>query len=124
MPVLSNNIAVLTNKNNNYRKVINTTPTQQLVLMSLKPGEFIHLEIHPKTTQFIRIEKGTGVVEIGKPVKKKIKVKDDTSVTIPPNTWHFVENTSKTKTLKLYTIYSPPHHKPGTIQKRQPKETH
>jgi mannose-6-phosphate isomerase-like protein (cupin superfamily) len=121
MSVAVNNIATLTIKNKNYRKVINTTPTQQLVLMSLEPGEFIHLEIHPNVTQFIRIEEGEGLIEIGKPVKKKIKVRDDSSVTIPPNIWHYVKNTSDSKPLKLYTIYSPPNHKHGTIQKRQPK---
>ena len=121
MSVVVNNIATITIKNKNYRKVISTTQTQQLVLMSLEPSEFIHLEIHPKVTQFIRIEEGEGLIEIGNPVKKKIKVRDDSSVTIPPNTWHYVKNTSDSKPLKLYTIYSPPNHKHGTVQKRQPK---
>jgi len=53
--VLTGNIGEMTINNNNYRKVINTTSHQQLVLMSLKPKEEIGMEIHKKVDQFIRI---------------------------------------------------------------------
>ena len=43
--VLNGNIGDMTINNNNYRKVINTTLHQQLVLMSLKPKEEIGMEI-------------------------------------------------------------------------------
>ena len=36
---------------------------------------------------------------------------------IPAGAKHNVINTSKTKELKLYTIYSPPHHKDQMIRK-------
>jgi mannose-6-phosphate isomerase-like protein (cupin superfamily) len=122
MSVFSINIEKDTLKNNNYRKVINTNTKQQLVLMSLEPDEYIPIENHKHTSQFFRIESGVGVVEIGNPVKKKIKIKDGVSVTIPPNTIHYIKNTSKKEQLKLYTIYSPPEHKHGKINKRQPKK--
>ena len=114
------NIEKETIKNNNYRKVIYTDPNQQIVLMSLKPGEYIHRETH-KSTQFFRIEGGMGIAEIGK-IRKKIKLEDGISLTVPSNILHKIINTSKTKSLKIYTIYSPPVHKHGVIEKRQPRE--
>ena len=35
---------------------------------------------------------------------------------VPAGTWHNVINVSKGKS-KLYTVYSPPNHPPGTIHK-------
>jgi mannose-6-phosphate isomerase-like protein (cupin superfamily) len=56
----------LTLLNKNYRKVIFTTKQQQLVLMNIRPKEEIGEEMHPKTSQFIRVEEGSGTVIIGK----------------------------------------------------------
>lgn len=111
------NIEKATLNNKNYRKVINTTPNQQLVLMSLKPNVEIGMEKHQKTTQFIRIESGKGLAIIN---GKKIKLQDGSIVVIPPNTLHNIINISKTKRLQLYTIYSPPEHKDGLVQKDKP----
>ena len=111
------NIEKETLKNKNYRKVVYTDKYQQLVLMSLNPKEYIHLEKH-NATQFFRVEKGKGIAKVG---GKDIKLKDGMSVTVPPNTFHKIINTGR-KPLKLYTIYSPPQHKPGTINKRQPDD--
>ena len=110
----------MTIDNNNYRKVINTTKHQQLVLMSLKPKEEIGLEIHKNVDQFIRIEKGTALAIIGKENPKKYKLKKEYFITIPAGTYHNIINTGRTD-LKLYSIYSPPNHKPGTIHKTKPE---
>ena len=111
------NIEKETLKNTNYRKVVYTDKYQQLVLMSLNPKEYIHLEKH-NATQFFRVEKGKGIAKVG---GKDIKLKDGVSVTVPPNTFHKIINTGSVP-LKLYTIYSPPQHKPGTVDKRQPTD--
>ena len=117
METLYGDLEKLTLKNKNYRKVINTTPNQQLVLMSLKPKEDIGMEIHKKVTQFMRIEQGTVMAIIGKDEnQKKYKLKKDSFITIPPNTYHNIVNIGEDE-VKLYSIYSPPHHKPDTIQK-------
>lgn len=113
------NIEDKTIANKYYRKVIYTDKFQQLVLMSLNPGEYIHREKHDGT-QFFRIEKGNGIAEVGTN-NKKIKLKDGISLTIPPNVLHKIINNSKTEILKMYTIYSPPQHNPNTINKRQPE---
>lgn len=93
-----------TKSNNFYRKVIETTPQIQLVLMSLEPGIEIGREKHTHTTQFIRVESGKGVAYIG---NERFNLKDGDAVVIPPNVYHNIKATTE---LKLYTIYSPPEH--------------
>ena len=117
--ILHGDIGKLTIENNNYRKVLNTTKHAQLVVMSLKPKEEIGNEIHPKVDQFIRIEKGTAMAIIGTE-QKKYKLKKEHFITIPANTYHNIINIGSCD-LKLYSIYSPPNHKPGTIHKTKPK---
>ena len=114
--ILTGNIGELTLNNNNYRKVINTTKHQQLVLMSLNPKEEIGEEVHHKVDQYIRIEKGTAVAIIN---NKKIILKKEHFITIPAGTYHNIINIGRSE-LKLYSIYSPPNHKPGTINKTKP----
>lgn len=119
--ILTGNIGEMTINNNNYRKVINTTKHQQLVLMSLKPKEEIGEEVHDTVDQFIRIEKGTAIALIGKGDNmKKYLLKKEHFITIPSGTNHNIINIGRSD-LKLYSIYSPPNHKPGTIQKNRPK---
>lgn len=112
------NIEELTINNDNFRKVIFTGKYNQVVLMSLIGKEDIGLEIHKDTDQFFRIEKGKGILILG---NKKYKIKDDDAFVAPAGIQHNVINTSQTKPLKLYTIYSPPHHKHRLTQKNKPK---
>ena len=103
--------------NNTYfRKVLFTGKYAQLVVMSLKPGEEIGNEVHPKVDQFFRIEQGEAdfVFNNG---KEKHSAKDGDAVVVPAGTWHNVINTSPTKPLKVYTVYSPPNHPEGTIHR-------
>ena len=101
-------------KNNNYRKVVETTKTMQLVLMSLKAGEDIPAEIHRNTTQFFRVEQGKICVTING-VKKTLR--DGQSIIVAPGKKHYVQCINAAK---LYTIYSPPEHPIGLIQKNKP----
>lgn len=110
------NIESETISNIQYRKVISTDKHMQLVLMSLNPGEDIPEEIH-KGSQFIRVEAGKGFAIIGG--KKKL-LKDGVAVKIPAGTKHYIKNTSRDARLKLYTLYSPPEHAPGEVDRRQP----
>jgi mannose-6-phosphate isomerase-like protein (cupin superfamily) len=107
------NIHDITVNNENYRKVIDTTCTQQLVVMSLKPKVEIGEEIHPYNTQYIKIEHGSCTAMLN---NKYIKLKKDDYILIPPNTLHNIINTSN-DVLKLYTIYSPPHHDYNKVEK-------
>ena len=105
--------------NQHYRIAEWTGKYLQMVLMSLKPGEIIDLELHEGHDQFIRIEQGEARVRMGK-TKDNLTysedVSDDWAVFIPAGYWHQVINIGDTD-LKLYTIYAPPEHPAGTIQK-------
>lgn len=119
--IFVDNIEEMTLKNSNFRKVLSTNKHSQLVVMSLKKNEEIGMETHKDVDQFFRIEKGHGKAIIN---GKEYKLKDGFAIVIPAGTEHNIINTSKVNPLKLYTIYSPPQHKPGTVNKNKPKEDH
>lgn len=108
------NIEDLTLKNENFRQVLNTNQHSQLVVMSLLPSEDIGLEVHEIVDQFLRIEKGEGTVLLN---GEEHPLKDGDAIVVPAGVEHNVINTSSENPLKLYTVYSPPHHKDGTIHK-------
>jgi mannose-6-phosphate isomerase-like protein (cupin superfamily) len=109
------NIENLTLKNNNYRKVLFTSKYTQLVLMSIPPKQDIGMEIHKNHDQFIRVESGKGRMIID---GKSLIVKDGSAIVIGAGSKHNLINTGK-EDLKLYTLYSPPEHKDGLIQKNK-----
>lgn len=106
------NIEQLTLENNDFRKVLYTLQGMQLVLMSLKPGEEIGDEVHPENDQFFRFESGKWKVLIDESV---YEVEDGSVIIVPKGSNHNVINTSDTEELKMYTIYTPAHHKDGVI---------
>lgn len=105
-------IEKLTKENNDYRRVLYTAEHSQLVLMSLRPKEEIGLEVHPDNDQFFRFEQGQGKVVIN---ETTYDVSDGDAIIVPSGSQHNVINISETEDLKMYTIYSPAHHKDGTI---------
>jgi mannose-6-phosphate isomerase-like protein (cupin superfamily) len=107
------NIERDTLENDDYRRVLFTGPNTQLVLMTLQPGEEIGLEKHGGHDQFIRVEAGTGYVELD---GKRHDLEDGSAVVIPSGAKHNVVNTSQSEALRLYTLYSPPEHPDGTVQ--------
>ena len=113
------NIEKETLDNINFRKVLNTTKNQQLVVMSLKPNEHIPFEVHLQNDQFFRVEKGKIIARINK--IKDVELNDGDIIMIPAGTWHEIINVSSTNDAKLYTIYSPPTHAPNKIDYVQPK---
>ncbi len=104
-----NNIENLTLENNSFRKVLYTGKNTQLVLMSLAQGEDIGMEVHNENDQFFRFEGGEGKVIID---GNEYQVTDGDAVIVPMGSEHNVINTG-TEPLKLYTLYSPPHHRDG-----------
>lgn len=107
------NIEELTLENDNFRKVLYTGKHSQLVLMSLKPSEEIGMEVHDENDQFFRFEKGEGKVIID---GNEYDVKDGSAIVVPSGAQHNVINVSATAELKLYTIYSPAHHKDSIVR--------
>src|SRR5574343_1804207 len=108
------NIEKDTLENENFRQVLYTGKHSQLVLMSLAPNEEIGMEVHNDNDQFFRFEKGEGKVVID---GNEYKVSDGFAVVVPAGSQHNVVNTSSSEDLKLYTIYSPAHHKDGIVRK-------
>lgn len=107
------NIEKLTTDNTDFRHVLYTGEHCQLVLMALQPGEEIGAEVHADNDQFFRFESGTGKVIIN---DTEYTVADGDAVIVPAGAHHNVINTSTTDVLKLYTIYSPAHHKDGVMR--------
>jgi len=107
------NIEKATLENNNFRKVLYSAPHSQLVLMSLKPNEEIGMEVHKDNDQFFRFEKGQGKCIID---GNEYEVSDGSAVVVPAGAQHNVINVSGSEELRLYTIYSPAHHKDGIIR--------
>ncbi|KKT19826.1 MAG: hypothetical protein UW07_C0009G0016 [Candidatus Nomurabacteria bacterium GW2011_GWF2_43_8] len=104
------NIEKETLENKNFRQVLYTGKHSQLVLMSLKPNEEIGMEVHPDNDQFFRFEKGEGKCIID---GNSYAVGDGSVIIVPAGAEHNVINMSGVEDLKLYTIYSPAHHKDG-----------
>ena len=102
-------------ENDYFRKVLFTGKHAQLVVMSLKPEEEIGNEVHEHVDQFFRLEAGEAKFVFNG--KEKHIVKNGDAVVVPAGTYHNIINNSKTKKLKLYTIYSPPNHPAGTVHK-------
>jgi mannose-6-phosphate isomerase-like protein (cupin superfamily) len=107
------NIEDDTLKNKDFRRVLYTAKNTQLVLMSLRAKEDIGEEIHT-LDQFIRVEAGQGTAILD---GVKHRISDGSAVVIPAGTRHNIVNDSDTEELKLYTLYSPPEHRDGTIHK-------
>lgn len=111
------NIEKETVENEDYRRILYTAKNSQLVVMNLQPHEEIGEEVH-ELDQFIRIEKGEGKAVLD---GAEHVIKDDYAVVIPAGMKHNIINTGE-GTLKLYTIYSPPEHKDGIVQKTKADE--
>ncbi|QPC47879.1 cupin domain-containing protein [Mangrovibacillus cuniculi] len=113
--VLDINQATL--QNNTYRTAIWTGQYLQTTLMSIPVYGDIGLERHPDLDQFLRIEQGQGIVQMGKDKNNltfQQPVADDYAIYIPAGYWHNLTNVGNVP-LKLYSIYAPPNHPPGTV---------
>ena len=115
------NIEQETLNNENYRKVLYTANKSQLVVMTIQPGDEIGEETHD-LDQFIRIEAGEALVTLD---GVEHRLEDDWAVVIPAGTKHNVVNNGN-EALRLYSVYSPPEHKDGTVHvtKVDDKEEH
>jgi mannose-6-phosphate isomerase-like protein (cupin superfamily) len=113
------NIEAATKQNSNYRTALWTGNYLQTTLMSIPVNGDIGLEMHPDTDQFLRIECGRGIVKMGRnknDLSFQKNVSPGYAIFVPAGTWHNLMNTGNVP-LKLYSIYAPPHHPHGTVQK-------
>lgn len=106
----------LAKDNNNYRKVVETTPYVQTVVMNLIENEDIPSEIHEDNTQIIYVV--DGLARILTPIER-IYLSEGQMYVIPPNTQHYVANAS-INPLKLISVYLPAEHPADRVDRRQP----
>ena len=110
-------IEAVTEDNATFRTVVFTGKHLQLTVMSLAIGENIGWEMHDNLDQFLRVESGTGTLKLGRSaddVAEEHAIADDWALIIPAGTWHDVINEGDGE-LKLYSVYAPPDHPPGTV---------
>lgn len=117
-------IAQAARQNPNFRTALWTGEHFQVTLMSIPVGEDIGLEVHPTTDQFIRIEDGQGLVQMG-PSRERLGFRQMAypgyAVMVPAGMWHNVTNTGN-RPLKVYVIYAPPEHPRGTVHPARPTD--
>lgn len=103
--------------NDTFRTALWTGRNLQLTLMSIPAGGDIGQEMHPNVDQFLRVEEGQGLIQMGDGkgnLNMRQPVYDDYAIFVPAGTWHNVVNTGNGP-LKLYSIYAPPQHPHGTV---------
>ena len=99
--------------NSYFREVLATGPHSQIVVMSIPPGGDIGDEVHDDVDQVLVFVAGEGQAILN---GEKSAVAVHRLVHVPAGTRHNFVNTGTTD-LRLYTVYAPPEHKPGTIHK-------
>lgn len=95
-----------------FRKVLYTADKSQLVVMALRPGEQIGLEVHDGD-QILYFIEGDGLAVIGGVDQQ---VSPGSVAFVPAGVNHNVIN-SQRGTMRLFTVYAPPQHKVGTIHR-------
>ena len=105
--------------NDTFRTTLWTGRHLQLTVMCLQPEEEIGLEVHRDRDQFLRVEEGSGLVEMGvdrEALSLRRDVGDGDVVLVPAGSWHNVTSTGDGP-LRLYSIYGPAEHPHGTIHR-------
>ena len=106
----------VTKENEAFRDTLWTGQYLQMTVMAIPAGGEIGAEVHDDHDQFLRLEAGKGRITIGDSEDNldiDQEVEDDFAIFVPAGKWHnFVNEGSET--VKLYSIYAAPDHKPGT----------
>ncbi|MEI7027392.1 MFS transporter [Paenibacillus sp. y28] len=112
-------IKKLTMDNENFRMAIWTGQQLQVTVMSVPVGGEVGLEVHKQIDQFLRIEEGEGLVQMGpdeNDLPFRQEASTDSAIMVPAGMYHNIINTGR-KPLKIYSIYAPAEHPYGTVHK-------
>jgi mannose-6-phosphate isomerase-like protein (cupin superfamily) len=109
----SDDILAWARENTNFREVLATGPHSQVVVMSIPPGGEIGQEVHPDTDQILVFAQGRGEAVLD---GDRSAIGVGRLVHVPAGTVHNILNTGS-EDLRLFTIYAPAHHAPGTIHR-------
>jgi mannose-6-phosphate isomerase-like protein (cupin superfamily) len=99
--------------NSFFREVISTGPHAQVVVMSIPPGGEIGEEVHHNVDQILIFVAGAGVAVLE---GQRRPVSPGYLVHVPAGTRHNFVNEGPVD-LKLFTVYAPPQHAPGTVHR-------
>ena len=99
--------------NDLFRRVLSTGPHAQVVVMSIPPGGEIGEEVHTGLDQVLVFVEGVGLANLD---GEEVPIGPDRLVHVPSGARHNVVNTG-TGYLRLYTVYAPPQHAPGTTHR-------
>jgi mannose-6-phosphate isomerase-like protein (cupin superfamily) len=114
----------VTISNDSWRKVLTTSDKLQVVAMATPPGESLGWEVHPTNDQFFRVESGEcdlSVMPHASSEVKTVRLRPGMAALVPSGMQHNVKNVGAGP-LRMYTIYGPPHHPPGTVDKTHADE--
>jgi mannose-6-phosphate isomerase-like protein (cupin superfamily) len=103
-------IVGLAMENSSFRRVVETGEHSQIVLMSIPPGGEIGEEAHDHVDQVLVFVAGAGEAILN---GERTPIGPGRLVFVPAGTKHNFVN-SGGEVLKLYTVYAPPEHAPGT----------
>ena len=108
-PVLD--IQALARESDDFRRELQTTDRSQIVLMTIPVGEDIGEEVHPDNDQWLGFVEGDAEAVIE---GQSSPVRAGEIALVPAGTRHnFVNKGSEP--LRIWTIYAPPDHAPGTV---------
>lgn len=110
---LNIDIVATAKANTFFRQVLSTGSNAQVVVMSIPPRGEIGEETHDHVDQVLAFVEGEGVAILD---GEESPVGPDRLVHVPAGTRHNFVNTGSGD-LRLYTMYSPPQHAPGTIHR-------
>ena len=106
------NIKKAAKGNDFFRQVLFTAGKSQLVLMALQAHEEIGEEVH-EVDQVLYVVEGEGKVVLDGASQEFEK---GMIVVVPAGVRHNVINTDD-EPMKLFTVYAPPQHAPGTVHR-------
>jgi mannose-6-phosphate isomerase-like protein (cupin superfamily) len=112
-PTFNEDILARTRANAFFREVVSTGPHAQVVVMSIPPAGEIGEEVHRDVDQVLVFVEGTGAAVLE---GQRSPLTPGRLVHVPAGMRHNFVNEGSVD-LKLYTIYAPPQHAPGTIHR-------
>jgi mannose-6-phosphate isomerase-like protein (cupin superfamily) len=104
-------IEALVRENDDFRREVRTAEHSQIVLMTIPPGDEIGDEVHDGIDQTLVFEEGEAEAVIA---GESFPVRAGQVVLVPAGTRHNFINRGSGP-LRLWTVYAPPEHGPGTV---------
>ena len=101
----------LVRENDDFRREVRTADHSQLVLMTIPPGEEIGDEVHEGIDQTLVFEEGEAEAVVA---GESFSVRAGQVVLVPAGVRHNFINRGSAS-LRLWTVYAPPEHPPGTV---------